>query len=266
MPIKFISSDEANFNEEKHHYEEALKTSGHQSELLFEEKKQTQKKKKCRSKNITWFNPPYNKNLKTRLGEAFLKLLDKHFPVNSVLHPIINRHTVKLSYSVTDNFENIIQKHNSKILCEPDKNSEKDCNCRNKQKCPVKNKCGSKAVIYKACVHYNNTTAEYISSTETTFKTRYNNHTATFRNIDKKNSTTLSKFIWDKKLNPTPKIDWSIIKVCHTYKPGNKACDLCLSEKLFIIKNLNNPKSLNKRTDIANKCPHRKKHFLNKLE
>ena len=264
--LNTISSDEANFNEEKHHYEEALKTSGHQSELLFEEKKQTQKKKKCRSKNITWFNPPYNKNLKTRLGEAFLKLLDKHFPVNSVLHPIINRHTVKLSYSVTDNFENIIQKHNSKILCEPDKNSEKDCNCRNKQKCPVKNKCGSKAVIYKACVHYNNTTAEYIGSTETTFKTRYNNHTATFRNIDKKNSTTLSKFIWDKKLNPTPKIDWSIIKVCHTYKPGNKACDLCLSEKLFIIKNLNNPKSLNKRTDIANKCPHRKKHFLNKLE
>ena len=123
----------------------------------------------------------------------------------------------------------------------------------------------TKAVIYKATVHYNNTTAEYIGSTETTFKTRYNNHTNSFRNAKKKSATTLSAFVWKKKLNPQPKIDWKILKVCHVYKPGNLSCDLCISEKLAIIKNLTNTKSLNKRTDIGNKCPHRKKHFLNKL-
>ena len=40
---------------------------------------------------------------------------------------MINRHTVKLSYSVTDNFENIIQKYNSKMLCE-----EKEQRTRNR--------------------------------------------------------------------------------------------------------------------------------------
>ena len=263
--LNTISSDENNFNSEKDHYVDALRFSGHQSELKFEEKKQSPKKKKCRSKNITWFNPPFNKNLKTRLGEAFLKLVDKHFPVNSVLHPVINRHTVKLSYRVTDNCENVIQKHNNKILSEKPKDSEAKCNCRDKQNCPVNKKCNSKAVIYKARVLYNNTYAEYIGSTETTFKTRFNNHTASFRHAEKKNSTTLSKFLWDKNLNRNPKIEWKILKVCHTYSPGNKTCDLCLSEKLEIIKNLGNPKSLNKRTDIANKCPHRKKHYLNKI-
>ena len=149
----------------------------------------------------------------------------------------------------------------SKILCDKGNEPEINCNCRHKQNCPVSHKCGSKTVIYEACVHYNNTTTEYNGSSVTTFKTRYNNHTCSFRNEDKKNATTLSKFILDKNLNPNPKIDWSIVNVCHTYKPGNKTCDLCLNEKLFIIKNLKNPKSLNKRTDIANKSNTEKKIF-----
>ena len=98
---------------------------------------------------------------------------------------MINRHTVKLSYRVTDNFENVIQKHNNKILDEKPKESESKCNCRDKKNCPVKNKCNYKAVIYKARVLYNNTYAEYIGSTETTFKTRFNNHTASFRHEEK---------------------------------------------------------------------------------
>ena len=260
-----ISSDEHNFNSEKEHYEDALTASGHRYELKFEKNENTVKKRRNRNKNITWFNPPFNLQLKTRLGEAFLKLIDKNFPVNSDLHKIINRHTVKLSYRNTNNVDRIIANHNRKILSDTAKQQTADCNCRDKTKCPVKGKCNTKAVIYKATVHYNNTTAEYIGSTETTFKTRYNNHTNSFRNAKKISATTLSAFVWKKKLNPQPKIDWKILKVCHVYKPGNLSCDLCISEKLAIIKNLTNTKSLNKRTDIGNKCPHRKKHFLNKL-
>ena len=37
-------------------------------------------KTKNRKKNIIWFNQPYNKNVLTKVGHYFLKLLDKHFP------------------------------------------------------------------------------------------------------------------------------------------------------------------------------------------
>ena len=41
-------------------------------------------------------------------------------------------------------------------------------------------------------------------------------------------------------------------------------CDLCLSEKLCIIKNENNPNDINKRNDIGGKCMHTVKFLLDK--
>ena len=40
------------------------------------------------------------------------------------------------------------------------------------------------------------------------------------------------------------------------YKPGNSSCDFCLSGKLCMIKNANNPNNINKRNDVGNKCMH----------
>ena len=34
---------------------------------------------KHRRRKIIWFNPPYNRNVKTNIGKSFLKLLKKHF-------------------------------------------------------------------------------------------------------------------------------------------------------------------------------------------
>ena len=80
---------------------------------------------------------------------------------------------------------------------------------------------------------------------------------------------TLSKFIWTNKLNCNsdgemiePPIQWSILKKSHTYKPGQKHCNLCLSEKLLILQNINKPHNINKRTDLASICIHKHKHFL----
>ena len=53
-------------------------------------------------------------------------------------------------------------------------------------------------------------------------------------------------------------------KKCSVYKPGNSHCDLCLSEKLFIIKNANNPNNINKRNDVGGKCMHTMKFLLDK--
>ena len=116
--------------------------------------------------------------------------------------------------------------------------------------------------MYKATLE----TAEYIGVTDNSFKTRHNNHKASFQSDDKKSATTLAAYVHNKGLNPDPRIRWEIVQTCPKYAPGQPTCSLCLSEKLHIVKNMNNTRSLNKRTDIGNKCTfHRKKHYLNHI-
>ena len=91
------------------------------------------------------------------------------------LEKIINRHTVKISYSRTPKMASIIPSHNKKTLNEKrdqEKPEEKECNCKNGvNSCPLNGKCLKRAIVYKATV-----TAEdgdirtYTSSTDRTFK------------------------------------------------------------------------------------------------
>ena len=52
---------------------------------------------------------------KTNIGKIFLKSIDSCFPKNHVLRKIINRNTVKISYSCMPNFKQKISNHNLKI-------------------------------------------------------------------------------------------------------------------------------------------------------
>ena len=94
----------------------------------------------------------------------------------------------------------------------------------------------------------------------------YYKHKASFHSDDKKSATTLAAYIHNKGLNPDPTIKWEIVQTCPKYAPGHLTCSLCLSEKFHIVQNMNNTRSLNKRTDIGNKCTlHRKKHYLSHI-
>ena len=100
-----------------------------------------------------------------------MKLIDKNFPVNNPLHKLLNRKTVKLSYSCTPNMKTIIAGHNKKVLTTKDPATTKGCNCRNKNTCPVPGECCTSKVIYHASVqHEDGKKAEYIGNTETEFK------------------------------------------------------------------------------------------------
>ena len=55
-------------------------------------------------------------------------------------------------------------------------------------------------------------------------------------------------------------------KRCIICTSVQKDCDLCLTEKLHIIKKSMNPKSINKRTDISNKCIHKKLFYYKKMD
>ena len=120
--------------------------------------------------------------LRTNIGKQFLKLIKKHFPKHHKFNKIFNTNTIKLSYSCTTNMKNLIKQHNSKILSEAKTHQEKSCNCRNKSNCPLNRNCQVKTIVYKATVTTQDNYRIYYGTSEGEFKTRYNNHTKSFRN------------------------------------------------------------------------------------
>ena len=216
-------------------------------------------------KKIIWYNPPFNLQVKTNFGKEFLKILDNNFPKQHHLYKYLNRRTIKISYSCTKNMENIITNHNKKIINKEQDNT-RNCNCRNKSTCPLNGKCCEQTIVYKAEIKIGDQTKNYLGCTEGEFKTRYNGHKDSFRNYKKKGSTTLSSIVWYNNKNPEPEVKWSIVKKTQRYQPGGKACDLCLTEKLLILKSGKDSNNINKRNEIVNLCVHRNKFKLANLE
>ena len=229
-----------------------------------------QHRKRNRKRKITWYNPPFNKAVTTNLGKAFLALIDKHFPNTrkDKLNKIINRHTVKLSYSCTPNMKSLINTHNTKLLNKTVEqtqalaNSKKTCNCRIKQECPLQGNCLARTVVYKATITTQTTTKTYVGSTEATFKKRYYAHKADMNKQANRNNTTLANFVWDAKdRGEEPTVTWQILRNSKSYRCGTRKCDLCLTEKLMILKE-KGPSSLNRRSELMGTCRHRRKFRL----
>ena len=277
-----ISSSKQAFDEAKSTYQKSLKESGYKHELSFDEshkepnraQSETLKKKKKR-RNTIWFNPPFNANVATNIGKKFLMLLDHHFPVNHPLRKCLNRNCVKISYCCTTNMKQIILSHNKKIMQELEEVNQTDtatstkqvCNCR--KSCPLGGQCRTGPIVYQVTTGHGEEEAcpkkTYVGSTQN-FKERLANHKASFKSENLKNATALSKYVWEKDLGPNPNLNWTILRKTNIYSKGEKYCDLCLSEKLCILKQINNPNSLNKRTEITNKCSHMMRYRLNRLK
>ena len=152
-----ISSNKKIFDEASPPYQEALQKSGYNYKLKHEPlNKQGSNSNRKRTRNVTWFNPPYSENVATNIGRKFFHLLDRSFPPGHKLHRLLNRNTVKLSYSCMPNIKSIITMHNKSTLakCEPKQNvsTRNDCNCRKSEECPLQNKCQTKGIIYQATV------------------------------------------------------------------------------------------------------------------
>ena len=160
------------------------------------------------------------------------------------------------------NMTRLIKSHNQRITQPRDKGHD-PCNCRDKSKCPLSGKCQAKGVIYNAKVTSNTgDISNYIGLTDTTFKTRYNNHVFSFKHRKHQLSTQLSKHIWGIKDKDQPyNINWSIISRASSYSNSTKRCDLCLSEKLEIL-TADKTKLLNRRSELISKCRHQNKFTL----
>ena len=271
--LSSISSNEATFNAAAPTYQKALDNSGYQYKLNYnptqnpDSKPNTTKRK--RKRNITWFNPPFSDNVTTNIGKQFLNLIDKCFPKGHQLHKILNRNTVKVSYGCMPNIQQIISSHNKSIVKKnnTEETPKPNCNCRKDNVCPLNGNCLESGIIYQATVKRNDNSEKetYIGLTDNTFKTRYNGHTCSFRNIDKRNATTLSQHIWTLKDNGIPhSLEWRIIAKAKSYSTSSKKCNLCIKEKYFIMCRPEMA-TLNSRNELASECRHRKKFLLSNL-
>ena len=98
-------------------------------------------------------------NTKSIIASLSLSRHYLRFPKNHPLHKIFNRHMLKLSYSCMPNMKSIIASHNKALLSDytptPTQQSNKQCNCRTKDKCSLEGKCIRMKVVYQAIITTN---------------------------------------------------------------------------------------------------------------
>ena len=147
-------------------------------------------------------------------------------------------------------------------------NTEYGCNCNNRNECPLENECLTPIIVYRADVTNKKTDEHkyYYVISDTLFKERYENHKTSFRHRSHLTTSDLSKYYWklvDKCAVPT--IKFSIAK-CVKGNTFINNCKLYLSEKAFIISNLDDENMLNKRSEFISKCGHINKRLLNRVK
>ena len=262
--LSSISSNEEVFKANCRPYQEALRSSGYNFELKYQNINQKETKKRRNSRNITYFNPPFSLSVKTKIGDKFLRALDKCFPSYHPLSKIINRNTVKISYKCMPNMKQCITRHNQQVQKgRVPANTIAGCNCLADRECPLNGNCLTEEVIYRAdVVEEDGSTSTYTGLTGSTFKQRYYGHTSSFRNRDDEHSTTLSSHIWNlKDAGKNYELKWRIIDRGKKFNPTSRKCNLCLKEKFHIIFQPSGA-SLNKRSELFSTCRHRWQQLL----
>ena len=225
----------------------------------------------------------------TRVGEHFLKLIDKHFPKGSEFHKYFNRRTIKVSYCCCKNVASHIAQRNHKVMKNQEEGEEVLCKCKEKDRtasgrlteaemdkkkneCPLPGECQTKEVVYQAIVTSGTEKWNYFGETSQTFRRRWSGHKGNITN-EGQDGTALSAKVWQlKNAGRNYVIENKIVKKAHPHKTGDSVCDLCLTEKTCIILGHNAPSDLfvlpqgcgllNVRDELLGHCPHKLKHKL----
>ena len=148
---------------------------------------------KIEKEKLYGLTPTFCKLASINVGKYFLKLIDKHFKHDNILHKIFNRKTLKISYSCMENIFQIINNHYKEIIKEfqnqtnnktNNNNSEQNkCNCKTRNDCPINGLCNLKNVVYLGIIYPKeniNNRKTYIGISTTKWKIRYANHKYSF--------------------------------------------------------------------------------------
>ena len=140
--LSSLSSSKEIFEEAAPYYEQCLSNCGYKQKLNYRDPTSPNIiTKRKRQRNILWFNPPYSKTVKTKIGKFFLQLIKKHFPKEHKFHKIFNKNTLKLSYSSMSNIKTRINAHHRYILQYTLSKNAKQCNCQQKENCTMNGAC-----------------------------------------------------------------------------------------------------------------------------
>ena len=272
--LSLLSSTEEIFNAAKGPYEEALKRAGHKELLSYQPaaRPDQSRARRRRRRRIIWFNPPYCASMSTKLGRDFLSLLDECIPVGHPLRRVLNRHTVQLSYRTMPSLSKIIAANNIKVLSEDrlfeqqlPRNS--NCNCRGgTEACPMEGaRCKDTNLLYGATVsEQGKPDATYAGISAPSWKTRYANHTHSFRHTGKRGNTSLAGYIWRlKDENRDFTISWRTLATLPSYNPTTNSCRLCLTEK-FTIMHMPELATINQHDEFYTACRHKEAKLLDK--
>ena len=175
-----------------------------------------------------------------------LEIMLDAFIIFLVIKLMCSFHVKHSSITTPRNVVSFINRHNRKTLNKHTRQTNltntdliRQCICRQTNTCPAEGKCLTKGVVYQAEVSTDdNKPVKYIRVTADNFKTRYRNHTKSFTNKKYSTETELSEHVWKLKAAKKPfTITWSLLKNVPAYKAGSRRCNLCLKEKLTIMKN-----------------------------
>ena len=93
--LSALSYNEEIFSKAKTPYQETMKSSGYEEELVYRHGNTTQSRRKNRRRNIIWFNPLHSKSVQINIARTFLNLANKHFPPSHKYHKLFNKNDVK---------------------------------------------------------------------------------------------------------------------------------------------------------------------------
>ena len=153
--LNSISATKSDFDQTKGTYQQALNKAGYKYTLKWEES-QSSHRRRVRKKEICFFNPPFSRSIKTRIGHEFINLVRKWFSSNPRLKSKFNTSTLKVSYSTCPNIGQIINSQNKKVLTGANNNqsTHKECNCTNAvfplPGAEIGNNCRTEDVVYSA--------------------------------------------------------------------------------------------------------------------
>ena len=114
-----LSCNEDEFIKALDEYQNLLKKSGFKDKLVYTSS--NQRNRGQGNRKFIWYNSSFDLQVKTNIGKNCLQLLDRNSSPHHRLHKIINKNTVKISYSCILNMGPHISSHNKSIIQESKK-------------------------------------------------------------------------------------------------------------------------------------------------
>ena len=262
--LSFNSSDAEKFHHHSAHFDIALKEAGHPGNMEYIPNIEHGKRKN-RQRKVIWFNPPWCRSVRTNIAGKFLKLVRKHFSKGSPLYHLFNVKKLKVSYSTGPNMKQLITGNNKKVIAISEGRVESNnfrCNCvGGVRQCPLGGQCQVESLVYQATVTMDGEQKTYVGQTKNSFKSRVTLHNSD-NNCGRKR-TGLNTYIIEKKScgEEPSSIDWCVMKRAKQRKRGDRLCQLCLTEKVFILRS-DPSMTLNKRSELMQRCRHRDELWL----